>query len=60
MRRLLEYAFHSPQPMKSADLSTQFTHEGGLQSLHPPAESQNAVWPYLSLPILEGADMDLT
>lgn len=48
------------KPMKWSDLSAQFTFWGGFQSPQPPAESPNAVWRYLSLPVLEGADVDLT
>lgn len=47
-------------PKKWSDLSAQFTFWGGFQSPPPPAESPNAVWRCLSLPILEGADMGLT
>lgn len=45
---------------KWSDLSAQFTFWGGFQSPPPPAESLNAIWRCLSLPILEGADMGLT
>ena len=61
MGTFLEQALHHPSSaMKRSDLSAQLTFWGGLQSPQPPAKSQNAVWRYLSLPTLEGPDMDLT